>query len=187
VLDVEANRGFSLVLLRALATPVGSFLTTAPPRHPGPPPPSYEALKAVAAKRELWRVFPYALGWRRMSGENINVAGGGTVFSSLTPRAESQVQISNNKMAVRRGCRSALDSVMGDVFDRYFIAPALLKTPPHKVRPLGHGMSERHLARILALQRKCMSIQLYHGMHNFAESIRKFRPQSFEVIDCATV
>src|SRR5579863_10228458 len=89
VLDVGANRGQFGTLLRGIGY-TGWIISFEPIRA------SYEALKAVAAKREPWRVFPYALGATNERRE-INVAEE-TVFSSfLTPREESQIRFPTNR------------------------------------------------------------------------------------------
>jgi len=180
VLDVGANRGQFGTLLRGIGY-TGWIISFEPIRA------NYEVLKAAAAQREPWRVFPYALGATNERRE-INVAEE-TVFSSfLTPREESQVRFPTNKLArkeevdVRR-----LDCVL---------ETCLMDIPPPriylKLDTQGSDLSVMEgaqgiLPRILALQTEVSLHNLYHGMHNFVESISKFRAAGFEVIDFVTV
>ena len=180
VLDVGANRGQFGTLLRGIGY-TGWIISFEPIRA------SYEVLKAVAAKREPWRVFPYALGATNERRE-INVAEE-TVFSSfLTPREESQVRFPTNKLARKeevdvRRLDSVLETCLIDISSpRIYL----------KLDTQGFDLSvmegaQAILPRILALQTEVPVHNLYHGMHNFAESISKFQAAGFEVIDFATV
>jgi FkbM family methyltransferase len=180
VLDVGANRGQFGTLLRGIGY-TGWIISFEPIQA------NYEVLKAAAAQREPWRVFPYALGATNERRE-INVAEE-TVFSSfLTPREESQVRFPTNKLArkeevdVRR-----LDCVL---------ETCLMDIPPPriylKLDTQGFDLSvmegaQAILPRVLALQTEVSLHNLYHGMHNFVDSISKFRAAGFEVIDFVTV
>ena len=144
-------------------------------------------LKAVAAEQEPWRVFPYALAAAKERRE-ANVAED-TVFSSfLTPREESQIRFPQNRLErkeevdVRRLDR-ILETCLMDIS-----SPRISL----KLDTQGFDLSvmegaQTILPRILALQTEVSLHDLYHGMHNFVESISKFQAAGFEVIDFATV
>jgi FkbM family methyltransferase len=180
VLDVGANRGQYGILLRKIGYR-GWILSFEPVRD------SYEALKAVAAEQERWRVFPYALGATNERRE-INVAEE-TVFSSfLTPREESQIRFPTNRLErkeevdVRRLDRILETCLMDISSPRIYL----------KLDTQGFDLSvvegaETILPRILALQTEVALSSIYQGMHSFGESIDRLQAAGFEVIDFITV
>ena len=112
ILDVGANQGQYGTLLRRIG--YGGWIISFEPVQA-----SYEALKAVAAKSERWRVFPYALG-RDNERREINVTEE-TVFSSfLTPHEESQIRFQTNRVERKeevdvRRLDSVLETCLKDV------------------------------------------------------------------------
>jgi FkbM family methyltransferase len=180
VLDVGANRGQYGTLLRKIGYH-GWILSFEPVRD------SYEVLKAVAAERERWRVFPYALGATNERRE-INVAEE-TVFSSfLTPREESQIRFPTNRLErkeevdVRRLDRVLETCLMDISSPRIYL----------KLDTQGFDLSviegaQNILPRILALQTEVALSSIYQGMHSFTESIDRFQAAGFEVVDFITV
>lgn len=180
VLDVGANRGQFGTVLRGIGY-TGWIISFEPVRA------SYEVLKAVAAEREPWRVFPYALGPTDERRE-INVAEE-TVFSSfLPPREESQIRFPKNRLERKeevdvRRLDGVLETCLMDISScRIYL----------KLDTQGFDLSvmegaQTILPRILALQTEVSLHDLYHGMHNFVESVSKFQAAGFEVIDFVTV
>jgi FkbM family methyltransferase len=180
VLDVGANRGQYGTLLRKIGYR-GWILSFEPVRD------SYEVLKAVAAERERWRVFPYALGATNERRE-INVAEE-TVFSSfLTPREESQIRFPTNRLERKeevnvRRLDSILETCLMDISSpRLYLK---LDTQGFDLAVIEGAQSI--LPRILALQTEVALRRIYHGMHSFSESIDRFQAAGFEVIDFITV
>jgi FkbM family methyltransferase len=180
VLDVGANRGQYGTLLRGIGY-TGWIISFEPIRA------SYEVLKAVAAEREPWRVFPYALGAKNERRE-INVAEE-TVFSSfLTPVEESQIRFPTNRLERKeevdvRRLDHILETCLLDISSpRIYLK---LDTQGFDLEVMEGAQTI--LPRILALQTEVSLHDLYHGMHSFAESVSKFQAAGFEVIDFVTV
>jgi FkbM family methyltransferase len=177
---VGANRGQYGTLLRGIGY-TGWIISFEPVQA------NYEVLKAVAAKREPWRVFPYALGATNERRE-INVAEE-TVFSSfLTPREESQVRFPTNRMErkeevdVRR-----LDGILETCLKDISSPRIYLKLDTQGFDLAVIEGAQTILPRILALQTEVSLHDLYHGMPGFVESISRLQAAGFEIIDFVTV
>ncbi|HEX2777730.1 MAG TPA: FkbM family methyltransferase [Candidatus Acidoferrales bacterium] len=180
VLDVGANRGQFGALLRAVGYS-GWIISFEPVRA------SYEKLKATAERLPPWRVFPYALGAGDERRE-INVTEDSSFSSFLTPREESQVIFAGNRVdrtetvEIRR-LDDVLESCLADIpSPRIYLK---LDTQGFDVSVLEGA--ESVLPRILALQTEVSVHDLYHGMHQFGETVSRFEAAGFEIIDFVTV
>ena len=180
ILDVGANQGQYGTLLRRIGYS-GWVISFEPVRA------SYEVLKAVAGKREPWRVFPYALGSENERRE-INVAEE-TVFSSfLTPHEESQIRFQTNRVERKeevdvRRLDSVLETCLKDITSPRIYLKMDTQGFDLSVMEGAQGI----LPKISALQTEVSLHGIYHGMHGFVESISKFQAAGFEVIDFVTV
>jgi FkbM family methyltransferase len=180
VLDVGANRGQFGTLLRGIGY-TGWIISFEPVRA------NYEVLKALAAKREPWRVFPYALGAADERRE-INVAEE-TVFSSfLTPREESQVRFPTNRLERKEEVEvRRLDRILETCLKDISSPRIYLKLDTQGFDLAVIEGAQTILPRILALQTEVSLHDLYHGMPSFVESISRLRAFGFEIIDFVTV
>ena len=180
VLDVGANRGQYGILLRRIGYR-GYILSFEPVRE------NYETLKVVAAQREPWEVFPYALGADN-ERRQINITAE-TVFSSfLTPQEQSQVRFRGNRVTsteevdIRRLDR-VLETCLKDISSpRIYLK---LDTQGFDLSVIEGAQSI--LPKILALQTEVSLHNIYYGMQSFVDSVAKFQAKGFEVIDFITV
>lgn len=180
VLDVGANQGQYGTLLRRSGykgwiisfEPVGA---------------SYAALKAVAAKSERWRVFPYALGAENERRE-INVTEE-TLFSSfLSPRKESEIRFQTNRVERREGVDvRRLDRVLDECLVDISSPRLYLKLDTQGFDLSVMEGARNIMPRILALQTEVSLHAIYDGMCGFAESLTKFQAAGFEAVDFITV
>ena len=180
VLDVGANRGqFGTWLRRSGYS--GCIISFEPIRA------NFEVLKAVAAKREPWRVFPYALGAEDERRE-INVTAGSDYSSFLTPREESQIRFQGNRVERREQVDiRRLDHILEKCLTSISSPRLYLKIDTQGFDLSVMEGAQTILPNILALQTEVSLHNIYHGMHSFAESVSKFQAHGFEVIDFLTV
>lgn len=176
VFDVGANRGQFGTILRHLGYR-GWIISFEPVQA------NLEALQAVAAAAQPWRVFPYALG-ANDGYSKINVTQVTEFSSFLVPRQESQIKFPGNHVArteeveIRR-----LDSVF-DVCMEGIPSPRIyvkLDTQGFDLE-VARG-AESTLNKVLALQTEICFRPIYNGMSGFADSISHFRARGFEVVD----
>lgn len=180
VFDVGANRGQFGTLLRQLGY-AGWILSFEPVSE------NLDALKAVAAAAQPWRVFPYALGSTDVY-KTINITLN-TVFSSfLVPDEESQTRFPGNSVARTQDVEMRRLDTVFDACTKGIPSPRIylkLDTQGFDVE-VARG-AETTLSEILALQTEVTFRPIYSGMAGFAESIHYFQTRGFQVVDFTPV
>lgn len=128
---------------------------------------NFEELSRTASADPLWRVFPFALG-ERSEHADINVFGGSTLHSLLTPSAYGRSMF-GDKLALRRTERievRRLDEVLGLCLEGLPQPRMYLKldTQGYDLAVVeGAGSS---LDRMLALQTEVALRSIYQDMRN---------------------
>lgn len=180
VIDVGANRGQFGTLLRGIG--YHGWIISFEPINA-----SYEVLKEVAARRQPWRTFPYALGAADERRE-INVTEENVFSSFLMPSEESQVRFPKNRVEKREEVDvRRLDGILETCLTDISSPRIYLKLDTQGFDLLVLEGAQAILPRISALQTEVSLHDIYDGMHNFVESVGKFQAAGFEVVDFVTV